>query len=38
MVQGGGNSNIFGILTRICGEMIEFDEHILQMGWNHQLD
>ena len=20
------------------GEMIQFDEHIFQMGWNHQLD
>ena len=30
---GGGNSNIFGIFT----PMIQFDEHIFQMGWNHQL-
>ena len=34
---GGGNSNIFGIFTPIPGEMIQFDEHIFQMGWNHQL-
>ena len=25
------------ILTAICGEMIQFDEHIFQMGWNHQV-
>ena len=29
---GGGNSNIFGIFTPIPGEMIQFDEHIFQMG------
>ncbi len=30
-------SNIF-IFTPILGEMIQFDEHIFQMGWfNHQL-
>ena len=35
---GGGNSTIFGIFTPILGEMIQFDEHILQMGWfDHQL-
>ena len=34
---GGGNSNIFGIFIPILGEMIQFDEHIFQMGWfNHQ--
>ena len=34
---GGGNSNMF-FFTPICGEMIQFDEHIFQMGWlNHQL-
>ncbi len=33
----GGNSKIFGIFTRKIGEMIQFDEHIFQMGWNHQL-
>ena len=37
-ILGGGNSNIFGIFTPILGEMIQFDEHIFQMGWfNHQL-
>ena len=25
-------------LTPILGEMIQFDEHIFQMGWNHQLE
>ncbi len=25
----------FFILTPITGEMIQFDEHIFQMGWNH---
>ena len=36
---GGGNSNIFFIFTLKLGEMIQFDEHIFQMGWfNHQLD
>ncbi len=33
---GGGNSNIFVMFTPILGEMIQFDEHIFQMGWNHQ--
>ena len=28
---GGGNSNIFGIFTPIPGEMIQFDEHIIQV-------
>ena len=27
---------IFSIFTPIPGEMIQFDEHILQMAWNHQ--
>ena len=31
---GGGNSNIF---IPIPGEMIQFDEHLVQMGRNHQL-
>ena len=27
------------IFNPICGEMIQFDEHIFQMGWfNHQLE
>ena len=35
----GGNSNIFGIFTPKIGEIIQFDEHIFQMGWfNHQLE
>ena len=34
----GGNSNIFGIFTPNPGEIIQFDEHIFQMGWNHQLE
>ena len=35
----GGNSNIFGIFTPDpWGFMIQFDEHMFQMGWfNHQL-
>ena len=32
---GGGNSNMF-IFTSIPGKMIQFDEHIFEMGWNHQ--
>ena len=32
-------SNIFGILPRFFAEMIQFDEHIFQLGWfNHHLD
>ena len=34
---GGGNSNILFIFTLNLGEMIQFDEHIFQMGWIHQL-
>ena len=30
---GGGNANIF-FSPRIPGEMIQFDEHIFQRGWN----
>ncbi len=30
-------TQIFFIFTPIFGEMIQFDEHIFQMGWNHQL-
>ena len=29
---GGGNSHIFVIFTPKLGEMIQFDEHIFQMG------
>ena len=25
------------MFTPILGEMIQIDEHIFQMGWNHQL-
>ena len=28
---------IFVIFIPILGEMIQFDEHIFQLGWNHQL-
>ena len=37
LLLGGGNSNIF-FFTPNLGEMIQFDEHIFQRGWNHQLD
>ena len=31
-------TQIFFIFIPICGEMIQFDEHIFQMGWfNHHL-
>ena len=30
-------TQIFFIFTPKIGEMIQFDEHIFQMGWNHQL-
>ena len=30
-------SNMFFMFTPILGEMIQFDEHIFQLGWNHQL-
>ena len=33
---GGGNSNIFHFHP-VPGEMIQFDDHIFQMGSNHQL-
>ena len=32
----GGRSKYFLFSPRL-GEMIQFDEHIFQMGWNHQL-
>ena len=36
---GGGNSNMFLIFTSKIGEDdFQFDEHIFQRGWNHQLD
>jgi len=35
---GGGNSNIFASFTPNLGEMIQFDQHMFQMGWfNHKL-
>ena len=34
---GGGNSKFFLIFIPKPGEMIQFDEHIFQMGWNHEL-
>ena len=31
-------SNIFGFVSPIPGEMIQFDKHMFQTGWfNHQL-
>ncbi len=32
---GGGFNHFF--FSSLFGEMIQFDEHIFQMGWNHQL-
>ena len=35
---GGGNSNVF-LFSPLPGEIIQFDEHLFQMGWfNHQLE
>ena len=37
----GGNSNIFGLFIPIygSGSILNFDDHIFQMGWfNHQLE
>ena len=34
---GGGNSNMFYFHPNL-EKMIQFDEHIFQMGWNHQLE
>jgi len=35
---GGGNSKIFVIFIPKIGELIQFDDHIFQMGWfNHQV-
>ena len=33
----GGSFMYLFIFTPNLGEMIQFDEHIFQMGWNHQL-
>ena len=38
--EGGGVIFVFKYLlcSSLCAEMIQFDEHIFQMGWfNHQL-
>ena len=32
---GGGFKDV--LLSALVGEMIQFDEHIFQMGWNHEL-
>ena len=32
-----GGFNYF-LCSSLFGEMIQFDEHIFQMGWNHQLE
>ena len=38
VLLGGAGPPIFFMFTPIPGEMIQFDEHILQRGWfNHQL-
>ena len=38
-ILGGGNSTIFFIFTPNLGDMIQYDKHIIQMGWfNHQLE
>ena len=34
-ILGGGFRYL--LLYPYLGEMIQFDEHIFQMGWNHQL-
>ncbi len=34
----GGNSNSFYFLPENWGRWTHVDEHIFQMGWNHQLD
>ena len=34
----GGGFKHFLFSPRNAGEMIRFDDHIVQMGWNHQLD
>ena len=26
------------LVKPLLGEMIQFDQHMFQMGWNHQLD
>ena len=34
--KGKTENGKFFIFTPVPGEMIQFDEHIFQMGWNHQ--
>ena len=34
---GGGFKHFFIFTPTKIGEMIQFDEHIFQMGWNHEL-
>ena len=33
----GGGFKYF-LFSPLFGDMIQFDEHIFQMGWNHQLE
>ena len=36
--HGLGGGFKYGLFSSLFGEMIQFDEHIFQMGWfNHQL-
>ena len=37
LMKGGGNSNILIIFIPKIGEDSHCDEHIFQVGWNHQL-
>ena len=37
ILLGGGNSSIFYFHPEPWGFMIQFDEHIFEMGWNHHL-
>ena len=38
MGHGLGGGFKYGLFSSLFGEMIQFDEHIFQMGWfNHQL-
>ena len=36
--QSLGGAFKYSLFTPLPEEMIQFDEHIFQMGWNHQLD
>ena len=38
LFSGGGNSKIFFIFAPMPGEIIQFDYHMFQVDWNHQLD